>query len=69
VHFALSEKRATVMETKRGVGGYAWTQREYVFTGALSLSLTNVYRINVRKSWNDGKRQWSGPRNEYRLKC
>ena len=57
VRFALSEKRTTVMETKRGVGGYTWTQRAYVFIGVLSLSLANVYWIDVRKTWNDGKRQ------------
>lgn len=57
IHFALTEKRTTVIETKRTSWGHTWTQREYVFSGVLSLSLTNVYWIDVRKTWNDGKRQ------------
>jgi len=52
VHFALTEKRSTIMETRRTTWGHTWKRRAYVFIGALSLSLTNVYWIDVRNSFD-----------------
>jgi hypothetical protein len=57
IELALTEKRTTAMRTRKGSGGYTWEQREYVATGQLSLALGNVYRIESRKTWNEGKRQ------------
>jgi len=57
VHFGLSEKRTTAMETQRTSWGHTWETRVYKFTGALSLALTNAYWIDVRKTWNDAKVQ------------
>ena len=45
------------METHRTNWGYTWETRVYKVTGALSLALTNVYWIDVRKTWNDAKVQ------------